>query len=326
MLSSASLHRFLSAPVCLLTLVSAPLVGCERAQGNKPANQHMNRDIADGIHDTRSSLHRLLTSNDLTKFRPERAKDDILKDIQWRGNFEMATEFDGNHICAISFGLTAKEYSEGMERRPTCEQKVLWAIFCNDVFIKFVEWPGMEMEEDELQGTKASRVKPSTAGDFTRLKAASNSEPIDIVQLVEQMKKSPPGPYHVDPGFTIAFLALKVLGLAPSPSDAEYKKNAAIREQFNASRLSIGMTESEVESVFQASSLESGELEAGTFRIYGSRESFDIPYPLHFINVLILYRHGKVFGVYSGDTITSGSEWRMHLEQTFRDLPKPAPP
>ena len=39
---------------------------------------------------------------------------------------------------------------------------------------------------------------------------------------------------------------------------------AELRDQFNAARLKIGMTEMEVESVLKAKPIEAGEVEAGT--------------------------------------------------------------
>ena len=47
-------------------------------------------------------------------------------------------------------------------------------------------------------------------------------------------------------------------------------------------RLNVGMTESEVEAVVKAKPIESGNVEAGVYRIYGSNESFNIDPSLHF--------------------------------------------
>ena len=89
--------------------------------------------------------------------------------------------------------------------------------------------------------------------------------------------------------------------------------------QFNAARLKIGMTESETEAVLKAKPLESGKVEAGDYKIYGSNESFNINYPLRFSNILLVFTGGKLSVIRS---IPSGAEWRQELGEMFSDLPK----
>jgi hypothetical protein len=73
-----------------------------------------------------------LVLDDMEKFRPGRPRDEILKEIHWVGNFEMATEDRGKTLAAIGIYVQLKdeEYSD-----------TLWAIFEDDEFQKFVEMP-----------------------------------------------------------------------------------------------------------------------------------------------------------------------------------------
>jgi hypothetical protein len=101
----------------------------------------------------------------------------------------------------------------------------------------------------------------------------------------------------------------------------DFRRNAELRDQFNASRLRIGMTERDVESVLHANPVESGKVEAHSFAIYGSNESFAISHTLHFSNILVLFRDGKASGIYSGETVPGGRGWREQLGKLFVDLP-----
>jgi hypothetical protein len=81
-----------------------------------------------------------------------------------------------------------------------------------------------------------------------------------------------------------------------------------LRDQFNAARLKIGMTESDVESVLKAKPIETGDVEAGSFKIFGSTESFDIRPDLHYANVLAVFKDGKLIGVYSSGRAPGGKQ------------------
>jgi hypothetical protein len=74
-----------------------------------------------------------------------------------------------------------------------------------------------------------------------------------------------------------------------------------------------------VNAVLGAQPLESGEVEAGSYRICGSNESFNINLiSLHFRNILVVLREGRVIGTY---TAPPGAEWRRELGEWFMDLP-----
>jgi thiol-disulfide isomerase/thioredoxin len=66
-----------------------------------------------------------------------------------------------------------------------------------------------------------------------------------------------------------------------------------------------------------AKPLRSGEVKAGSFKVYGSAESFDITAYLHYSNVLVLFREGKVAGIYSGWDIPGGEEGLRRIRDGF---------
>ncbi len=87
-------------------------------------------------------------------------------------------------------------------------------------------------------------VKPIKAGDCRYLTRELESVPIKIADLKKAATKKPDAPSHIDPGLTAVFAVLgPVLSLKWS---VEAKKNLALRDQFNAARLRIGMTQREV--------------------------------------------------------------------------------
>jgi hypothetical protein len=241
----------------------------------------------------------LLSPKDYETFRPGRSKDDILKDVQWRGNFEMATEYKGKIVSAISFGLFGGPFSsDGGDS--------VWAIFADDKFQKFVRWP---VWGDE----------PIKVGDFRRLIRAVESEPVSLSDLEQEAKARPAPPRQTDFGLTLAWLALRPAIEAARKNAV--KRNAELRDQFNASRLCIGMTEAEVQSVLRAKPIETGDVEAGAFKFYGSTESLDVLPYLHYSNILVLFREGKVRGIYSGCLVPGGEQGLQQLRKSFVDLP-----
>ena len=79
------------------------------------------------------------------------------------------------------------------------------------------------------------------------------------------------------------------------------------------------LSESEVEAVLKAKPIESGEVEAGSFIIYGSNEWFSINRALHFSNILVLFREGKARVIRSAG---AGEGWRRELQERFIDFPR----
>jgi hypothetical protein len=267
-----------------------------------------------------TSVNDFLYASDIEAFRPGRSMDDILEDVQWRGHFLWGCEHKGKSAYAIAYGLLAGDYSKGLERDPGAQRGAVYAMFVDDTFVKFVKrgqlLPG-EKEEYEIEGTKANRAKPIKVGDFRWLIRLLESEPVNIRHVQEEVRAKPARSSRIDWGLTLVCLLLGPFIRGASKHD--HKRNAELRDQFNASRLRIGTTEAEVESMLRAKPLESGEVEAGSYRIYGSNESFNINLvSLHFRNVLVVFREGRVSGTYSAPP---GAEWRRELGEWFIDLP-----
>jgi hypothetical protein len=245
----------------------------------------------------RPSATYLLEPEDYDKFRPGRPKVDVLEDVRWRGNLEMATEYKGKSASAISYGICGSPLTGGGE--------IVWAIFVGEKFEKFVRWP--EWGEG-----------PIKVGDFGRLIRAIESDPVSIRNLEEAIKAEPRAPSQTgDPGLGIVLLRYR--GKLEAARKKALARNTELRDQFNASRLKMGMTESEVESVLRAKPIKEGKVEAGPYKVYGSNELLGVlPYE-HYSNILILFRDGKVSGIYSGYTMSSPDQWPQR--ESFIDLP-----
>jgi hypothetical protein len=315
----------------LLVLTLAGLGGCTRSNDEKPVaaragqgNERVDQGKSSVARAEASSANCYLTDRDFNKFRSGRSMDDVLKDVQFRGNFDAAAIYEGKDAYSITYFL--------LPRGATNAEAGEWlsAIFVDNKFTKFVKPPPSLPDEEEeyydlAYKRKMRRLKPIKVGDRRFLIRAVESPPINIVDLEKELSDRPPAPSHVDPGLTAAFLLLKPALLAISARmEKDSKNNASLRDQFNASRLRIGMTESEVRRVLKASPLESGEVEAGSYEIYGSNDSLDDlgdPYhALHFTNILIVFKSGQVTGIYS---VSAGDKWRQSLGTLYSDLPAP---
>jgi hypothetical protein len=245
-----------------------------------------------------------LDARDLEKFRAGRSKAEILNEIQWRGEFEFAGMRNGESVSAIAYKL----FSNGPDGDGEGGE-VVEAVFVGGKFVKFVKsapLPADATEEYEVDGGgKATRPKPIKVGDLRWYVPMVEAQPVNVADLEREVKANPPTPSHVDYG-----------PLIPVASEEDLKRNAALREQFNASRLEIGMNEADVEAAFKAKPILSGTAAAGRIRIYGSTESFDTMAQFHFSNVLVLYEDGKVAAVHTA----AGPQWLEELRQWFSDL------
>ncbi|WP_231742831.1 hypothetical protein [Polystyrenella longa] len=249
----------------------------------------------------------MLVEKDFKHFQAGRPKREILEDVQWRGDFIISTEHDEEAVAIISYGLCRESLltTEVVENTPHEIEESLWAIFVADRFVKFILPPKGDGKQQEVN-------------DFSWYLQSLKFEPVELAAMQKEVMSRPETPSQTDPGLTAAFLILK--GAGAVPHQANYEKNRELRNQFNAARLEIGMNMAEVESIFgQEKPLKSGELESGPFRIYGSNESFNTIYPLHFSNILVLYQQGKVSGVYS---LNPGADWYQQLQHRFSDLPE----
>ncbi len=313
MISSCKKRRIILGQTALLALMFTCLAGCSEPNDKKSGGEQVDRGKTSSLNTELTSAHNCLDVGELEKFRPGRPKRDILKDIQWRGHFLMASTYKGKSVCAIAYKVLSDDPSSGEE--------VVWAIFVDDKFVKFVSWQSGDMEVVvDDNGSRRSRPKPIKVGNISWLIRQVNREPITIADLEKEVKAlTPPPPSRIDPGLTAAYLLLKAMGAAPKPATKDdYKKNAELRDQFNAARLKIGLTEAEVESVLKAKPLESGKVEAGSYEIYGSNKTFDINHSIRFSNMLVVFKEGKVSVIYD---VRAGSAWRRKLGERFIDLP-----
>jgi hypothetical protein len=300
-----SMTRLLAAAIWAAQLLMAAalavvfLTGC----GDKRA---ATRQVQKGKHrDELPSASGLLYPEDFAKFQPGRSIDEILSDTQWGGNFGMACYHDGKSLCAIYYGLTVKDPAKNAERDINSVRKTVIAIFEDNRFVRFV------------RPLPADGAKPTTLEEYDRwLVRQSRSDAVNIEKVQEEVWAEPKQPSHIDPGLTVVFGALSPF--LPHATEDDYRRNAVLRYQFNGSRIRLGMTSSDVESVVREKPIESGDIKAGSYSIYGSNESFNIAW-LHISKLLVLYRDGKVVGAYS--TGPAGKGWRSALGERFRDLP-----
>jgi hypothetical protein len=302
--------------ITILPLMFTCIEGCVKSEKKiKEGEQAELIKVADFMK--MPSANYYLTLGDLKYFQPGRIKDDILNDIQWRGKFWIACKHEDKTICAILFFIIPDDPNI------TDDGELVWAVFIDNKFEKFVSGGWGESEKVPYRGTTRTRPKPIKLGegDLSLLIQLMNREPLNLSDLEKKVKAIKAPPSQVDPGLTIAYLLLKSQGLTPkSANENDYKKNAELRDQFNASRLKIGMTEAEVEKVLKAKPFEIGKVDAGTYEIYGSNESFNINAALLFSNILILFKEGKACIIYGTDP---GDSWRHNLSERFSNLVEP---
>jgi hypothetical protein len=265
----------------------------------------------------------LLRAEQSEKFQRGRSLDDILNDIGWRGNFTEAAVYDGKNVCSILYMLLP-------EGAPHDERgEWLLALFVDNKFTKFVRPPEpapdeMELRYDPVLERDTPVPKPIKVGDATFLIRATESGPVNVAEVQKEWKDNPYKP-RSDMDLGLYLLSRKFEPAMSAQWDKDFKKNAALRDRFNAARLRIGMTEEEVESVLNAKPLETGHVEAGSYKIYGSNERLSLSSSLYFSNILVVFRDKRLTVVYGVPTFYE-YEWRRKLAERFVDLPKPKKP
>ena len=288
----------------LILAVFCVSAGCVANNENQAKDAGSKQKDAPRVHEDGRSISALVVSADYRVFQPGRSKTEILNELRWRGNLEMAAEYKGTSISAIDFGLHGGPFSgDGGE---------IWAIFVDDKFEKFVEPP---------PGDPAWSERPRIEiGDFGYLFSAAKSKSVTIAELEKEITANP-APSHIDPFLTAVFLAVRP-GFEAARS-RDLRENTKLRDQFNAARLELGMTEVEVEALFKGKPLRSGEAKSAVYKLYGSAKSLDFLPDLHYSNVLVLFRDGKLSGIYSGSLIPGGDEGvrRIH-DGTIELLPE----
>lgn len=299
----------------LLSLSFLLLPGWGNHEGEKGEKKTGKPADAKAVDAPRDSANGYLAVADLDKFRTGRSRRDILKDLHWRGDSVEMADCNGRVICSITFDL-------GPDERPSEKSTIgIHAIFVNNKFVKFIRWLPDTIDVP-YQDTTASILRPQKVGDHQWLSRAVESKPANLEDLRKEAKSKSAPPKRT--GISVCgILARLMLGQTrpPPATKDDYRKNAALRDQFNAARLDIGMTELQVESILKAKPLEQGKVDAGLYKIYGSNEAFNIDGWLHFSNVLVVFREGKATMVCGAG---AGREWRRSLGEVLIDLPKRA--
>ena len=300
-------------------------MGSDANSGGQPAAEvSMNEQIAELTKLDSATSH--LTVEDLDKFQAGRPKREVLEDIQWRGLSSRAAICDGTSITTIGYTL----YADGIGPGALVVESFT-ALFVDERFDRFVRRVA-DTERFYKGKSRYSRARRRKGGgECEWIMRVMKSETRTIDQLEEEAKTAKPREESIDWGMTIAVYPMVVIGEAldrakAPPLDEVYemlRENVALQDQFNAARLSLGMTESEVQTMLNASPLESGEVEAGHYEIYGSNKTFEPGY-WHglwpFTNILVVYREGRTVAISS---ISSGPDWREKLSETYTDLPVP---
>jgi hypothetical protein len=241
------------------------------------------------------SAHGFLSVADLTQFQKGRSKKEILESLQWRVYALDSSLFEGKAVEILTYRLLVNPPD-------LYKSATFFAVFVDGKFEKFTPWMGAELEYVPYHGTTRTRPKPTRIDDYGWHMKVLATPAVTTEELREEAQSKRVIKKEVDWGLTVAMLLARIGspdGLSnPKP---DYARNAALRDQFNAARLELKMSEDEVERVLKAKPLESGEIEGVTCKFYGSFESFSIKDAFHFSNVLVLFRDGKAISISSGD-------------------------
>ena len=291
------------------------------SKGYKAAAQQPSESAGRGVEkssqDSALSRNYFLSRADLAAFRANRPKADVLADVQWRGNFVMASRAHGKNLCAISYQL----FSDDPDGYGGAS---VYAIFVDERFVKFVEWFRGYFVDVPYDGSTWSRPKRIKTGDDSWLVRAAANAPAKLSKLEKESREpaTATAPDSIDWGLSVVFLGLKATGLLNGPTERDYQRNLELRDQFNGSRLELGMTPGQVEAIFKAKPLETGKVPAGDYQIYGSDEPSKLSHPIRFTNVLVLFKDGKAEFLYA---TWPGDGWRSELEWQFLDFPVKKP-
>lgn len=283
----------------LVMMICTSISGCSEANNREPV---LVANAEAGSKDLRReiiSADYILSDEDLSAFQKGRLKEDILADVHWCGNLDMATLYDGKAISGIGYGVFGGPFSDDPRG------KYVWAIFIDDKFEKFIV-PDFDTKKRKF-------------GDFNNLIRAVAAESISFEKMQKAGDGDPATKSQTDYGLTAASL---VIGAgARTRHERDLKRNVELRSQFNALELEIGMDERTVEETLDATPLMTGDTANGTFRIYGSEESLDAISPLHHAIIVTLFSSGKLTGIYSGACTVDGNDlWRQKLCEIYSNV------
>ena len=300
-----SRHR----PLYALAGALAVFAACAPPGGPKPngANQQGRRK-AEGPESGWMSASNYLSANELGVFQPSRSKKNVLSDIQWRGAFLGACEHEGKSLFAIQY-IVLPDETEGGEGISAD------AIFIDDEFTKFVAIEtgrDLGIQKEDPEGKWYSVPIPRRLDDCRWLIKHVEHSPLDVDAMRRQLAHMAATSQQADAG--------------PYDFNAEDRRNVELRDQFNASRLRIGMAKADVRATFKAEPLEVGKADSGEYEIYGSNEILNLRHPPfdNYANALVLYRNGKSSVILP--VLVNGDynyRWRQRLSECFSDLGPP---
>ncbi len=237
---------------------------------------------------------------EIDKFRPGRPMADILRDIHWVGNFEMAAEQDGKDLAVISFYVHPKVERYG---------KTLWAVFVANRFVKFVEMDPKNVSY------------PIPIGTFQAIQICAKLPPVVVADFKQRMEEDN-RPEPNDPALAAIYAKTKTPEVLAFDRHQQ-EENTQLRDQFNSARLKIGMTKAEVAATLRARPLESGALDSGSFEIYGSTKIKLFNQARHYKNVLVVYRGDRLAVIYSGLSALGGQVGLNSLRKPLPDVGLP---
>ena len=116
-------------------LIAATALLCFGGSCRNETAKPQQRVQAEGIDAAPDSESYLLEVEEYAAFKVGKKKHDILSELHWKGNVEEIAEIEGKVVTAISYGLYGGPHSEDPRAA------VVWAIFVDDKFDKFVEPP-----------------------------------------------------------------------------------------------------------------------------------------------------------------------------------------
>lgn len=286
-MNSGRLFRVVVVMLAVCTAASFTLIASGNGGGEQAGNEASQNSASD-----------LLLTADFPVFEKGRPIEEVQKQLHWRGTLQMATFRNGVPMVVVEYGIAGGLMSD--------QGKNLWAIFIDNKFERFVDWPG------------SNPFIPRAADDFSHLFAAANAKPIDVA-LEEKSRLAEPVPKKsIDYGLTATFLVLG--GPIALRTNREQKANVLLRDQFNAQRLRLGMEISEVERVLKVKPLANGRAPGGDVLVYGSEVDFDLIQAIHYSNILLLVKDGRVTGIHSGWKVPGGPQWRESVKKCFTDI------
>ncbi|MBI5434092.1 MAG: hypothetical protein HZA52_14765 [Planctomycetes bacterium] len=218
-----------------------------------------------------------MTVAELDCFRPGRARREIQAELGSRVGRAWLVDCGDRQLGTLGFELIS--VGESDRRSGFCFD----ALFVDDEFVRLVERPYDE-------------PGPATVDDCAWLARALERPSLGAVELEERARSLAERVEHVDWGLTAVYVVLSPFladRTVRSPSADDFARNAALREQFDAARLDLGMTEAEVEATLRAAPLDRGTTIGGAFCLYGSRDRLPLDDAVRHRNVVVVYRDGR---------------------------------